>query len=195
MTNKKNLYFYISVHGCRFVKLHKNRHLQNVMKKCIGEKDNYRGILLSKSAGVSLGIKEWLQQYYMPLPTSQSVFMRWGAFWMLMSYSIRDDTALNLLIYLHAPPNSLAMVLPEWYSFQSFNRKRKEKIRKRRRGGRGGRGQTTSKTMKSTENYLSLYRSVCSNMYIYSTVPKAPFLCLLNAKERGENGNLKKGWW
>ena len=41
-------------------------------------------------------------------PTAQSVFMRQGALWMLISYSIRDKTALNVLIYLQAPPDSLS---------------------------------------------------------------------------------------
>lgn len=32
---------------------------------------------------------------------------------MLISYSIRDKTALNVLIYLHAPPDSLSSCLTD----------------------------------------------------------------------------------
>lgn len=46
-------------------------------------------------------------------PTAQSVFTRQGALWMLISYSIRDKTALNVLIYLQAPPDSLSFCLTD----------------------------------------------------------------------------------
>lgn len=87
----------------------------DILKKILENNCKLRGprMAILSSLVVSLGVKESFPQYYLPLPSSQSVFMRRGTLWMLISYSIRDETALNLLIYLHAPPNSRAIVLPE----------------------------------------------------------------------------------
>lgn len=38
-------------------------------------------------------------------PTDHSVFMRQAALWTLIPYSIPNKAALNLLIYLRAPPD------------------------------------------------------------------------------------------
>lgn len=44
---------------------------------------------------------------------AQSVVMRQGTLWTLISCSIHDKTALNVLIYLQAPPDSLSFCLTD----------------------------------------------------------------------------------
>ena len=57
-------------------------------------------------------LKKWTSQH----KTIQSFSTRQEALWKLISYSICDKTALNELIYLQLPPNSLASCLTDAFS-------------------------------------------------------------------------------
>lgn len=57
-------------------------------------------------------LKQWTAQH----ETVQSVSTRQEALWMLISYSICDKTALNALIYLQLPPDSLSSCLTDAFS-------------------------------------------------------------------------------
>lgn len=57
-------------------------------------------------------LKQWTAQH----ETVHSVSTRQEALWMLISYSICDKTALNALIYLQLPPDSLSSCLTDAFS-------------------------------------------------------------------------------
>lgn len=57
-------------------------------------------------------LKQWTAQHETVPPVST----RQEALWMLISYSICDKTALNALIYLQLPPDSLSSCLTDAFS-------------------------------------------------------------------------------
>lgn len=105
---------HIHNHYFLWTSLHKNKQpWKAILKYSVWSGSNCSVIPKIIHSTANSGYKRWKVHIRPFLPTAQSVFMRQGALWMLISYSIRDKTALNVLIYLQAPPDSLSSCLTD----------------------------------------------------------------------------------